>query len=201
MNKHHKEERTLVVIKPDGVQRALVGEIMKRYERTGLKLIGIKMMKVTESFIERHYTFDPDWIRKAGEKSINNIKEKGLVPDIDDPDKAGKVILQTLKSYLTSGPLIAMVWQGAHAVEIVRKITGGTEPVSSPIGSIRGDYVVDSYEMSGSDGRSIRNLVHASSSPQEAEQEIEHWFRDGEIVDYTHHQEKILYDKDIQGIF
>jgi len=102
---------------------------------------------------------------------------------------------------MTSGPIIAMIWQGAHAVKLVRKITGSTEPLSSDVGTIRGDYVIDSYPMSDQDGRAIRNLVHASGSPEEAEQEIKHWFSDHEVVDYSIIQEKILYDVNLDGIF
>jgi len=139
--KHPKEERTLVVIKPDGVQRALMGDIIHRYERSGLKLIGLKMMKVSADFVEQHYTLDPEWRRITGEKSIKGYTDKGLVPPITDPYKVTELILKKLSKYLTSGPVIAMMWEGTHAVAIVRKITGSTEPLTSPIGTIRGDYV------------------------------------------------------------
>lgn len=199
--KHHKEERTLVVIKPDGVQRVLVGEIIRRYERTGLKLVGMKLLRVDPEFIEKHYTLDGNWKKNVGEKSIKGFKDKGLVPPSEDPMVVADEILGRLKKYVTSGPVLAMVWQGAHAVGVVRKITGGTEPFSAPIGTIRGDFVLDSYEMSGGDDRSIRNVVHASGTVSEAEEEIKHWFQKSEIIEYTHLHEKILYDKEIEGIF
>ncbi|MEN9647490.1 MAG: hypothetical protein RLY57_294 [Candidatus Parcubacteria bacterium] len=198
---HPKHERTLVVIKPDGVQRALMGEIIQRYERTGLKLIGLKMLKVTGEFIEQHYTLDPEWRRITGEKTIKGYVDKGLVPPINDPMEVTSILLKRLAKYMTSGPVIAMVWEGAHAVQIVRKVTGGTEPLTSPIGSIRGDYLLDSYQMTDMDERSIRNLVHASGSPKEAEDEIRHWFSDAELVPYKHHREGILYAKEIGDIF
>ena len=191
---HFKKERTLVVIKPDGVQRSLIGEIIERFERTGLKLVGIKMLVPDNAFVETHYTFDPEWKRKAGEKSIAGYASKGLIPPESDPVAAGERILGSLKSYLTSGPVVAMVWQGAHAVPIVRKLVGGTEPFSSDVGTIRGDYVIDSYEMSGSDGRAIRNLIHASGNVAEAKQEIPHWFSAYELIDYDLVQESILYN-------
>lgn len=190
---HFKKERTLVVIKPDGVQRSLIGEIIERFERTGLKLIGVKMFQPDGSFVETHYTFDPEWKRKAGEKSISAYIAKGLTPPTTDATEAGERILGSLKTYLTSGPVVAMVWQGAHAVPIVRKLVGGTEPFSSDVGTIRGDYVIDSYEMSGSDGRAIRNLIHASGNVEEAKQEIPHWFKENELIDYSFVQEDILY--------
>ena len=197
---HPKKERTLIVIKPDGVQRTLIGEIIRRYERIGLKLIAMKMIVPTADHIEKHYTLDPGWKKATGEKTINSYREKGLTPPADNPIEISNTILANLKKYMTSGPVIAMVWQGAHAVKIVRKITGGTEPLTSDVGSIRGDFVTDSYQMCDADGRSVRNLVHASGSPEEAENEIAHWFKKDEIVNYKLAQEQILYDVNLDGI-
>ncbi len=200
-NTHQKYERTLVVIKPDGIQRTLVGEIMGRYERIGLKLVALKMLAPKPDFVERHYTLDPEWMRKAGEKSIKNYQAKGIKPPSTDPVEVGRQVLGRLIRYMTSGPVIAMVWQGAHAVEIVRKITGSTEPLSSDVGTIRGDYVLDSYVMTDGDDRSIRNLVHASGSVAEAGQEIPLWFNEAELHNYRLVQEAILYDVNLDGIF
>lgn len=200
MEKHPKDERTLVIIKPDGVQRTLIGEIIKRYERLGLKLIAIKMLVPDEDFIEKHYTLDPNWRRMTGEKTIKSYQEKGLTPFSMDPLEITAKILANLKKYMTSGPVIAMAWKGAHAVEIVRKITGGTEPLTSDVGTIRGDFVVDSYKMSDDDNRSVRNLLHASGSPEEAEVEIAHWFSEKEIINYRLVQEQIIYDVNLDGI-
>lgn len=197
---HFKDERTLVVIKPDGVQRSLIGEIIKRYERAGLKLIALKMFIPTEDFVETHYTLDPEWRRITGEKSIKGYKDKGLVPPTEDPFEVTNILLRKLKKYITSGPVIAMVWQGAHVVSIVRKLTGGTEPLTSDVGTIRGDYVLDSYQISDTDNRAIRNLVHATGTPHEAEREIKHWFKDEELIDYKLIQEQILYDVNLDGI-
>ena len=144
----YKDERTLVIIKPDGLQRSLIGEIFKRYEQIGLKLVGIKILIPTVDQIEKHYTLDPTWRKVTGEKTIKGYTDKGLKPPSEDPLEITAVILENLKKYMTSGPVVAMVWQGAHAVGIVRKITGGTEPLTSDVGTIRGDYVLDSYQMS-----------------------------------------------------
>jgi len=200
MPKHPKKERTLVIIKPDGVQRTLMGEIMGRYERIGLKLVAIKMVVPTTDHIEKHYTLDPNWRRVTGEKTIKSYKEKGLKPPSEDPLQITAVILENLKKYMTSGPVVAMVWEGAHAVKIVRKITGGTEPLSSDVGTIRGDFVLDSYQMSDRDSRAVRNLIHASGSVEEAENEIKHWFDEKDIVDYRLVQEQIIYDVNLDGI-
>lgn len=199
-NKHHKEERTFVIIKPDGVQRSLIGEIIGRYERIGLKLVGLKIAVPSSDMIETHYTIDPEWMRKTGEKNIANYKKKGLKPPSDDPLEITKIVLENLKKYMTSGPVVMMVWEGAHAVDIVRKITGGTEPLTSDVGTVRGDFVLDSYEMSDTDGRAVRNVLHASSTVEEAEKEIKLWFKDNELINYRLVQEAILYDVDLDGI-
>ncbi len=197
---HPKTERTLIVIKPDGVQRTLIGEIIKRYERVGLKLVAIKMLVPTEDFVEAHYSLDPNWRKETGEKRIKAALDRGEEPPSRDPLEITRLVLQKLRKYLTSGPVIAMVWQGAHSVDVVRKITGGTEPRTSDVGTIRGDFVHDSYSMSDPDDRSIRNLVHASGSREEAEKEIRHWFKEEEILNYRLVQEQILYDVNLDGI-
>ena len=198
--KNFKKEKTLVIIKPDGLQRSLVGEIIKRYERIGLKLIGLKMMVPSAEMIEKHYTLDPEWVRITGEKTIKGYKDKGMKPPIEDPLQVTKLLLERLKKYMSSGPIIAMVWQGAHAVAIVRKITGKTEPLVSDVGTIRGDFVLDSYEMSDIAERCIRNLIHSSGSVKEAEDEIKHWFKNEELMNYKLIQEQILYDVNLDGI-
>jgi len=196
-----KKEKTLVVIKPDGVQRSLIGEVIKRYERAGLKLVALKMFVPEPGFVEKHYLLDPEWKQKTGEKTIAAYKEKGLEhPAGEDAIKAADVILAGLKKYLSAGPVVAMVWEGINAVGIVRKITGGTEPLTSDVGTIRGDYTIDSYKLSDIDGRSVRNIVHASGSVDEANQEIPIWFKNEEIQDYKLVQERILYDVDLDGI-
>lgn len=196
----NKNERTLVIIKPDGVQRSLIGEIIKRHEAIGLKLVGTKMLVPTEEKIEQHYTLDPEWRRITGEKTIAGYKERDLQPPSEDPLEITAKILESLKKYMTSGPVVFLVFEGVHAVEIVRKIVGGTEPLSSDVGTIRGDYVLDSYQMADADGRAVRNLIHASGSPEEAENELAHWFTEGELIDYKLVQEQILYDVNLDGI-
>ena len=197
---HPKKERTLVIIKPDGIQRSLIGELVMRYERLGLKLVGLKMMVPTVEQIEEHYTLDPNWRRVTGEKTIKSYRERGLPPPSEDPLEITAKILKNLKKYLTAGPVIAMVWEGAHSVELVRKVTGATEPRSSPVGTIRGDFVVDSYIMSDNDDRAVRNLIHASGSVDEANMEIPHWFTKEEVIDYKAKHEDIIYETELRGI-
>lgn len=197
---HPKKEQTLVIIKPDGIQRSLVGEIIGRFERIGLKLVGMKMVLPDEAFVEAHYTLDPEWRRITGEKTIRSYKENGKAPPSEDPFEITAAILERLKKYMTASPVIVMAWQGAHAVKIVRKLVGGTEPLSSDVGTIRGDFVLDSYELSDGDTRSIRNLIHASGSVKEAELEISHWFKKEELASYRLVQEQILYDVNLDGL-
>jgi nucleoside-diphosphate kinase len=200
MSTHPKFERTLVIIKPDGIQRSLIGEIIGRYERVGLKLVGIKMLVPSEKLVEEHYTLDPEWRVKTGLKTIKGYTDKGLTPPITDPLKVTERILKNLVAYITKGPVIAMVWQGAHAIEVVRKLTGSTEPLVSDVGTIRGDFVLDSYRMTDADGRAIRNLVHASGSVKEAQDEIAHWFKKEEVFEYNLFIDQITYGMDLGGI-
>ncbi len=178
----------------------MIGEIIKCYERSGLKLIGIKMLVPSEDFIRKHYTLDPEWFVKTGTKTIESYKKKGKKPPSDDPKEITKIVLENLVKFMTSGPVIAVVWQGVHAVGIVKKITGGTEPLTSELGTIRGDFTIDSYELSDVDNRSIRNLVHCSGTKEDAEKEIALWFKSEELIGYRLINEAILYDVNLDGI-
>ncbi len=197
---HPKTERTLVILKPDTVQRALIGEIIARYERLGLKLIGLKMMVPTADQVEQHYTLDPQWRTVTGEKTIASYKSRGLTPPSEDPLEITAKILKNLKNYMTAGPVIVMAWEGAHAVELVRKITGGTEPRGAAVGTIRGDFVVDSYIMADNDDRAVRNLIHGSGSVEEANMEIPHWFKPEELIDYRVSREDVMYEAELRNI-
>lgn len=179
----NNKEKTLLIIKPDGVDRGLISEVIGRIERTGLKLVAMKMAKVTPDHVRAHYTLDENWAKTVGAKGIEGIKKYGEKPLTEDPDEMTEIILGYLNDYLTSGPMVAMVWQGAHAVETVRKLAGSTEPLRSEIGTIRGDLVNDSYPLANKEGRSVRNVVHATGSVEEAEKEIYHWFNTNEIFE------------------
>jgi nucleoside-diphosphate kinase len=195
-----KDEKTLVIIKPDGVQRSLIGEIIKRLERSGLKLIAVKMIVPAPELIEKHYLADANWKIITGQKSIDAYKKRGKIPPSDNPLEVIERVLKNLKHYMSAGPVVAMVWQGLCAVDIVRKIIGGTEPLISDVGTIRGDFSIDSYEIADIDGRAVRNLVHASSSVPDAQKEICLWFKPEEIFHYRLIQEAILYDVNLDGI-
>ncbi len=193
-NTNPKTERTLVIIKPDGVQRSLIGEIIGRIERTGLKLTAMKMVRPDAKLVEQHYTLDSTWMQRVGEKTIASYDKKGIEPPSRDPIVLATNILKVLQDYLTAGPVICMVWQGMHAVGIVRKITGGTEPLTSDVGTIRGDLTIHSYQIADTDGVSVKNLIHSSGSAAEADAEIALWFSEEELVDYKLFNEAILYE-------
>ncbi len=197
-----KNEKTLVVIKPDGVQRSLIGEIIRRYERTGLKMVGIKMLIPEEDMATKHY-YDiggDAWIEEVGRKARAAYEKKGEESPYKTNKENGEAVLKANAKYLSSGPVVAMIWQGAGAVELVRKITGATAPLLADVGTIRGDFTLDSFALADTDGRSVRNLIHASGTVDEAKQEIAIWFKDDEVNDYTHLHERVLYDVDMTGI-
>lgn len=190
---HPKYEKTLIIIKPDGIQRNLIGEIVSRFERAGLKLVAMKMMTADVEMVKKHYTLDPEWMRLVGEKSIKGLLDKGIEPISRDPMVIAGSVIDRLSKYLTSGPVIPMVLQGGHAVSVVRKIVGSTEPVMSDVGTIRGDFVLDSYQMAMDDERCVRNLIHASGTVDEAVNEINLWFKNEEIMDYVLANEVVIY--------
>ena len=199
---HPKKEKTLVIIKPDGIQRSLIGEIIRRYERTGLKLAGLKMVIPTEAMAVKHYyeVGGDAWLEEVGRKARAAYEKKGLKSPYKTNMENGKAVMLANAKYLSSGPVIAMIWQGNAAVGLVRKITGGTEPLTSDVGTIRGDLTLDSYEIADMDRRSIRNLIHASGTAEEAEKEIDIWFKKEEINNYRLIQEQILYDVNLDGL-
>jgi len=199
-NYDHKQQQTLVIVKPDGVQRGLIGETIKRFETCGLKLVAIKMLIPSQELALAHYSTDPDWAMKTGTKSIEAAKTRGEKLWTDDPVAYAEKIRTALKSFLSSGPVVTMVWQGMGAVAIVRKITGGTEPLTSVPGTIRGDYTIDSYNASDTDQRAVRNIIHSSGSVDEAKTEIALWFKPEEILNYRLVSEEILYDINLDGI-
>jgi nucleoside-diphosphate kinase len=196
---HPSKEKSFVIIKPDGVQRALAGEILHRLERTGLKIIALKMLIPTEEQCWTHYNKDDVWYAQKGEKAVASRQAAGM--PVDKPaSEYGKDIVRALVKFMTSGPVIAMVLTGNQAVGIVKKLVGGTEPLTSDVGTIRGDFTLDSYDLSSQDERAVRNLIHCSDKPEEAEREIAIWFKPEEMISYRQIQEEILYDVNLDGI-
>jgi nucleoside-diphosphate kinase len=200
INFDNKQEKSLVLVKPDGVQRGLIGEVIKRYEQCGLKLVALKMIIPTRELTLAHYSTDPDWASKTGNKTFDSYKAKNLPLPGDDPIAFAENIRRLLVDFLSSGPVVAMVWQGMNAIGIIRKITGGTEPLTSVPGTIRGDYTIDSYGSSDMDKRAVRNIIHSSGSIDEANKEIPIWFKPEEILNYRLVTEEIIYDVNLDGI-
>lgn len=199
-NYDNKQEKSLVLVKPDGVQRSLIGEVIKRYEQCGLKLVALKMVIPSREQALKHYSVDPQWALKTGTKSIEAYKAKGLTPPTEDPIEFAEKVRKNLLDFISSGPIVAMVWQGMNAIGIIRKITGSTEPLASNPGTIRGDYTIDSYNAADTDSRAVRNIIHTSSSVEEANSEINLWFDKKEILNYRLIAEEILYDANLDGI-
>ncbi len=192
------QERSLVLLKPDAVQRSLIGDIIGRFERTGLKIAGMKMVIATEQQLLDHYNKDDEWYQRKGEGIVEDMKAHNL-PVEKEAIEYGKDIIRNMVTYMTAAPLVAIVMEGNQAVAVVSKLVGTTEPSSSDVGTIRGDYTVDSYSHATIENRGVRNLVHQSESPEEANREIKIWFNDGEIHDYVTAQERIMYDVNFDG--
>ncbi len=199
MEGHPKKERTLVIIKPDGVQRSLMGEILARIERTGLKFVAVKFLLPKEEQCWKHYNKDDEWFMKKGTRIVEDRTAHGLPIEKEAMDY-GKDIIQSNVDFFTSGPVLACVIEGNQSVGIVKKLVGGTEPTTSDVGTIRGDFTVDSYALSSLDNRAVRNLIHCSDSPEEASREIPLWFDESELVSYRLVQEQVLYDVNLDGI-
>lgn len=163
-------QQTLIIIKPDGVERNLIGKIISYYEEAGLKVIKLKMIQVGRDLIMKHYEENEDYMRAIGQKS----KDAGN--QVDDILEYGRMIVQSLRDYMTSGPVVPMVLEGEDAIARARKITGFTDPTQADKGTIRGDLGQDSIAKANSEGRPTKNLIHASGTPEEAEKEISLWF-------------------------
>lgn len=177
----------------------MIGEIIKRIERTGLKIAGLKFVIPTADQCWTHYNKDEAWFQSKGEKIVKD-REANNMPIEKEAIEYGRDIIGQLVTFMTSGPVVAMVIEGNQSVAVVKKLVGGTEPTTSDVGTIRGDLTLDSYALAGIDSRAVRNLIHCSDAPEEAEREIKIWFNDKEIVSYKLIQEQILYDVNLDGI-
>ena len=194
---HPKEEVTFLMIKPDGVKRGLAGEIIRRIEQRNLKIIGLGMDKPSRAKIDGHYPKDANWIHRLGEKTLATYEKYGYDAKKElgtaDADKIGRMVRGWLLDFMCSGPVIKMVIKGVHAVDMVRKIAGSTMPSAAEMGTIRGDFSVDSAAAANRDKRSVHNIVHASETPEEAKHEIDYWFGKKEIYDYKRTDEELTF--------
>lgn len=192
---HPKDEITYVMIKPDGVKRGLTGEVIKRFEQRGLKIVGLQMMRPTRQQIDDHYPKNKEWVERIGQRTSATMDEVGgdVKKEFGTTDlfEIGSIVRGWLLEYMLSAPLVCIVIKGVHAVEMVRKIVGATLPREATIGTIRGDYSVDSPALATVEKRSIYNVVHASETQEEAKHEIKHWFGDYELLDYERTDEMV----------
>jgi len=193
---HPKKERTLLILKPDAVKRGLAGEIVSRIEARGLKIIALRMFWAKKDQIDRHYPQDEKWIKRLGEKTLQNYAEYNFDAKKElgsnDALEVGKMVRGWLIDYLISGPMIKMVVEGIHAINMIRKIVGPTMPADADMGTIRGDFSVDDATAANRDKRSVRNLVHASETQEEAEHEMSFWFAPEEIFEYKRAEDDVM---------
>ncbi|MSU74549.1 nucleoside-diphosphate kinase [Candidatus Kaiserbacteria bacterium] len=187
-NKNPKDERTFVMLKPDGVKKGLIGEVIKRFEQRDLKIVALEMFQPTHIQLDNHYPKDAGWIKRLGEKTISTYEKYSfdLLEDFGtvDPEKIGPEIRKWLMDFMLSAPLVKMVVEGTHAVDMVRKIAGPTFPYLADMGTIRGDFSNDSPALANAEKRAVANILHASETPEEAEHEIEHWFGKKDVYSY-----------------
>ena len=196
---HPKHERSFVILKPDTIQRSLIGESIKRFESAGLKLVAMKFCLASEDTLWKHYNKDDAWFTKKGAMTIQNRQDMKM-PVEKEALEYGKDIIRALVNFMSCCPVVFMIWEGNQAVSVIKKIVGGTEPATSDVGTIRGDMTLDSYELANRDERAVRNLVHCSDEVSEAEREIALWFKEEEIMSYRLVAEQILYDVNLDGI-
>ncbi len=189
-------EQSVVLVKPDGVKRGLVGEIVSRFEKAGIKIVAMKMVHIGKEFAVKHYGFNDEWFENIGKKVKEFYREKGFDPGEDimnmENKKIGKMVQGWNVDYLMEGPVVAMLLEAPGVVDIVRKIVGSTYPQTAPPGTIRGDFSYDSPMLSNLKRRSVHNLIHASGKPEEAEFEKQLWFRQDEIHSYKRVEELLM---------
>lgn len=192
-------ERTIVLVKPDGVQRGLIGEVIGRMEKRGLKIIALKMIKPTLEHIDNHYPKDEVWIERLGDKGFKVFGEYGINPKdkmgTENRKEAGKMVRKWLVDYMTEAPVVSMIVEGVHAIDMVRKLAGDTLPSKAIIGTIRGDFSVDSPDAANIEGRAIKNIMHASENKEEAEHEISHWFSQEDVFTYKRSDHTVMYNE------
>lgn len=190
-------EQTFVMVKPEGVKAGLVGEVIKRFSQAGLKLVAIKMVSAPDEILRKHYkSTDEEYLKTLGGKTLSTYEKYGKDAEKDfgtkDQLELGKMVMDWLLSYMKSGPVVPMVWEGRHAVENVISLVGPTMPVAASGGTIRGDFSTDSAAYANEEKRGVMNITHASGSVEEAKVEIALWFDEMEIHKYRNVQDFLL---------
>lgn len=187
-------QQTLVLIKPDGVQKKIVGKILSRFEDMGLKIVAMKMLTVNEDLAKEHYYLDEEWAKGVYEKTKASYEKEGKKLKEKTHTEMGKKIQSYLANFIKEGPVISFVLEGPHAIELVRKTVGATEPRTANPGTIRSDFAsIESYSIADLKERAVRNLIHASDSVKNAKREISLWFSADEIQKYSLSEDKHIY--------
>lgn len=199
MSNELRKERTVVLVKPDGVMRGLVGEIVSRFERAGLKIVALKMVWVDKAMAGKHYPDSrTELLTGMGEKTLATYAKYGKDANEElgtmDPTEIGRMVNKWNMEFLSSGPVVAILLEGLHAIDNVRMIAGNTLPTFAEPGTIRGDYSVDSPALANAGKRAVRNLVHASGNTEEAKYEMELWFHEADIHDYKRADEDVMFE-------
>ncbi len=183
-----KEEQTYVMVKPDGVRKGLIGEIISRFEQRDLKIVALEMFQPSHDQLDNHYPKNEEWITQLGNKTTSTYEKYGydLISEFGttDPAKIGPEIRKWLIDYMKSAPLVKIVVQGIHAVDVVRKLAGDTLPYKASVGTIRGDFSIDSPALANKEKRAVMNIIHCSETPKEALHEIKHWFVNNKTYTY-----------------
>lgn len=187
--KQYSRERTLVLIKPEGVERRLIGRIVQRFEDVGFRIVGLGIVWSSKQLMDRHYPKDKAWIERLGSRTTQTAEQFNLDLDlkrdygVKTVYELGQLVRGWLIDYMCSGPIVKMCLEGPFVVEKVRKMTGSTLPLNAEPGTIRGDFSFDVPVVANLARRAIQNLVHASETKEEAEREIKLWFKKGELLD------------------
>lgn len=193
-----QKERTVVLIKPDGVKRGLIGDIIQRFEKTGLKIIALKMVWADRDLAMKHYPDSrTDLLKGIGIKTLETYRKYGL--DLGEeinkmkPEDIGRMVNNWNIDFITSGPVVAILLEGLHAIDNVRMIVGNTMPTFAQPGTIRGDYSIDAASLANVKKRAVRNLVHASGNAEEAKYEEQLWFHKNEIHNFKRSDEDVMF--------
>ncbi|PIX73258.1 nucleoside-diphosphate kinase [Candidatus Roizmanbacteria bacterium CG_4_10_14_3_um_filter_33_21] len=196
-----QKQRALLIIKPDGVQRGIIGKIITRFETVGLKIIGLKFEWVTKEKIIVHYPETDGWFKKVGERTLTNYAKKGLdakkVFKTDNAIQIGRTVKKWLIKYFQESPVLIMALESYDCIEICRKLSGNTIPVLAAPGTIRGDFSHDTIDLANEQNRPLRNLIHASDTVEDGEKEIKVWFTLEELFSYERADEKFMYLKNV----
>jgi nucleoside-diphosphate kinase len=189
------KEKSLLIFKPDVLQRQIVGELISRFEKKGYKIVAMKMLTPSRELVGKHYEEDEKYLKETGDKAKKGAIARGEDVSKWDSLKRGQWIRESNINYLTCGPVLAIVLQGFGVISGVRRILGSTSPADGDVGTIRADYSLDCFALADEQARVTRSMVHASDSVENAEREIGLWFNPTEISEYETAAEKIFYDK------